>query len=246
MPLYYTPGVTIDGVDTNLDTSLPDLGTSSNRLGTVYSSGQDVDGNALVRGNIAQRNGLTPTEHILHATCTDDSNYERLRTYFDGTNWVIAGESAGTGVTRELVIDAPRLTVKSNGGTEPSRLQLGNYNAAIVDGDELGRLEFFNGDFSGEAAVAAFIAGCTSSTDERVGEIVFHTGIISNPPERMRLSYVGDLLLADRGIGLYGKTPPATQPPHIPDADGTLADLTSKFNTLLANVVEAYGMTAAA
>lgn len=35
--------------------------------------------------------------------------------------------------------------------------------------------------------------------------------------------------------GFYGTTP-ATQPAHIVDADGTLADITTKFNTLLAQI----------
>jgi hypothetical protein len=44
-------------------------------------------------------------------------------------------------------------------------------------------------------------------------------------------------------VGFLGKAPQAQQS-HIVDADGTLADITTKFNTLLANVVEGFGFTA--
>lgn len=46
------------------------------------------------------------------------------------------------------------------------------------------------------------------------------------------------------GIGCFGVTPQAQQS-HIIDADGTLADITTKFNTLLADL-EGYGLLAAA
>jgi len=45
------------------------------------------------------------------------------------------------------------------------------------------------------------------------------------------------------GIGFFAVTPVA-QPAHIVDADGTLADITTKFNTLLAQVA-ALGLQAA-
>lgn len=44
-------------------------------------------------------------------------------------------------------------------------------------------------------------------------------------------------------MGLYGATPVAQQA-HIVDADGTLADITTKFNTLLADL-EGFGLLAA-
>ena len=43
-------------------------------------------------------------------------------------------------------------------------------------------------------------------------------------------------------IAVFGTTPVAQQS-HIADADGTLADVTSKFNALLA-ALEAYGWLA--
>lgn len=44
-------------------------------------------------------------------------------------------------------------------------------------------------------------------------------------------------------LGFYGTTP-ASQPAHIADADGTLADITTKFNALLAQIA-ATGLQAA-
>lgn len=46
------------------------------------------------------------------------------------------------------------------------------------------------------------------------------------------------------GIGCFGATPQAQQS-HIVDADGTLSDITTKFNTLLADL-EGYGLLATA
>ena len=50
--------------------------------------------------------------------------------------------------------------------------------------------------------------------------------------ERMRISSVG--------LGFFAVTPVARQA-HIVDADGTLADITTKFNTLL-SYLENYGL----
>jgi hypothetical protein len=47
---------------------------------------------------------------------------------------------------------------------------------------------------------------------------------------------------ADQKIGLWGQTP-TTQPANIIDADGTLADVTTKFNALLAKL-ETIGLLA--
>lgn len=53
----------------------------------------------------------------------------------------------------------------------------------------------------------------------------------------------GDLLHAGTNLGVFGATP-TTQQAHIIDADGSLADITTKFNTLLADL-EGYGLLAA-
>jgi hypothetical protein len=45
-------------------------------------------------------------------------------------------------------------------------------------------------------------------------------------------------------VGFFNTTPQAQQA-HIVDADGTLADITAKFNTLLADL-EGYGLLASA
>lgn len=55
-----------------------------------------------VAGNLALRNGVTPTELLIHSTYTDADNYERLRIYKSGSSFYIAPEAAGTGVVRDL------------------------------------------------------------------------------------------------------------------------------------------------
>ncbi len=57
-------------------------------------------------------------------------------------------------------------------------------------------------------------------------------------------STVGAGITLNGNVGFYGTTP-TTQPVHIGDADGSLADVTAKFNTLLAQMA-ALGLQAAA
>jgi len=54
----------------------------------------------------------------------------------------------------------------------------------------------------------------------------------------------GNVIKATNGglLGFYGATPGAQQA-HIIDADGQLADITTKFNTLLSDL-EGYGLLA--
>lgn len=51
--------------------------------------------------------------------------------------------------------------------------------------------------------------------------------------------------ITGNAVGFFGTTP-ATQPAGIANADGTLADITTKFNTLLNNVIETLGLAAVA
>ena len=47
------------------------------------------------------------------------------------------------------------------------------------------------------------------------------------------------------GVGFFTGTTPQAQQAHIVDADGTIGDITTKFNTLLADL-EGYGLLASA
>jgi len=88
-------------------------------------------------------------------------------------------------------------------------------------------------------------------------------GLIGGPSGHLTIASGGDITLADetdiilntttgsklgtaagQKLGFYGSAP-VVQQAHIIDADGTLADITTKFNTLLSQL-ETYGLLAAA
>jgi hypothetical protein len=51
---------------------------------------------------VAQRNGANAQSFYLYSSYTDTLNYDRLAFTFDGTNWTIQSEKAGTGTLRQL------------------------------------------------------------------------------------------------------------------------------------------------
>lgn len=78
-------------------------GTKSTEVTETVDDGTSA---LQITGNLALRNGITPTEFLLHGTYTDASNYERLRIYGQtGDDFVIASEALGTGVQRDIKID---------------------------------------------------------------------------------------------------------------------------------------------
>ena len=74
-----------------------------------------------------------------------------------------------------------------------------------------------------------YMSFCTTTGVEKIGIAV-------------NLDLDGDFDHSGTNLGVFG-TAPTTQQAHIVDADGTLADITTKFNTLLADL-EGYGFLA--
>jgi hypothetical protein len=74
-----------------------DLGGTSHRWRTVFGEEGSFSGNLVSEAGGSQ---------IVYGSYTDASNYERLRTSYDGSQYVIQTEEAGTGVGRSLVVGA--------------------------------------------------------------------------------------------------------------------------------------------
>ena len=112
-------------------------------------------------------------------------------------------------------------------------------NAADMDGTETSIL--FNQYYYDAATPAKVDSGQIT-----VGTINDWTSVVGTQDSYMSFKIVLDGAMTERirissvGIGFNGVTPIARQA-HIVDADGTLADITTKFNTLL-SYLENYGL----
>lgn len=92
----------------------------------------------------------------------------------------------------------------------------------LESGQDDARLHFINSD-GDEMAIR-----CNSATGTNTGEVRWNDTTV--------------LEFTDTTFAIFGATPQSQQA-HIADADGTLADITTKFNTLLADL-EGYGLLA--
>ena len=92
----------------------------------------------------------------------------------------------------------------------------------------------------------AYVLGVDNS-DSNTLKLKYSTSILTNPSsaggDLLTITTTGYLSLPVVRLGLFAATP-VVQPSHIIDADGSLADITTKFNTLLAQMA-ALGIQAA-
>jgi molybdopterin-binding protein len=96
-----------------------DLGSSGYRWGSIYTDtitiGDGVDAvlTADAADTLALRNGTNAQQLNVYSTWTDASNYERIEIKFDGTDYRIKPDNAGTGSDRGFILSGA-LTAQSN------------------------------------------------------------------------------------------------------------------------------------
>jgi hypothetical protein len=118
----------------------------------------------------------------------------------------------------------------------------------VVSNDMIGRFNFQGydgGGFDRAVEVRAYIDGTPSSGTDMPGRLGVYTSAngSATPTERLRISQDGAFEIKNcAGFGVFDTAAQAQQA-HIVNADGTIGDITTKFNTLLADL-EGYGLLA--
>jgi len=224
-----------------------DAGTTGHSLNSeddlLVTGDFEVDGIAYFDGG-ADLNG---TELILDAdadtSITVDTD-DRIDLKIGGSDaWKITGPAAtiqGYRYHDTAASAEPQIYLYRARGTEASP-------ALVVDGDSVGSIISFAHDGAAwqDVALVSFEIDGTAAANDLPSRIVFKTtpdGTVA-PAEAMRISQDKAVKMAG-AFGMAAVTPQVRQA-HIVDADGTLADITTKFNTLLADL-EGYGMLATA
>lgn len=125
----------------------------------------------------------------------------------------------------------------------------GEHAAYTYDGIRLGTMETDRATYNFTIAGSNPLAG--ASTNQDGGDVLLYAGDHATgggSEGSVKITNAdGSTLMAqfqDSALGFFATTP-QTQQAHIVDADGQLADITTKFNTLLADL-EGYGLLAAA
>ena len=94
--------------------SSPYLGLASGAFIGFSASNVQVHDLILTRdaaNTLAQRNGVNAQAFNIYGTFTDVSNYERLKINYDGVQYAIVTENAGTGTNRPLRLAAPSSSI---------------------------------------------------------------------------------------------------------------------------------------
>ena len=208
-----------------------------------------------VHGNIFLPQGgskfYAPTGYI-------DTNHYYIRTALQilnkaGTEFFPFATRNVTGV--EAVVDLSNIgSIAATGNAEWTSTSpyntLHNSTHEDSDGGRESRL-IFKGEQSGgeETALFQFEASHDGAADDQLGKGVWSVNTGAGLAEALRidsnlLATLAGALHITGDVGFYN-TAPVAQEAHIVDADGTLADITTKFNALLLSL-ETYGLLAAA
>lgn len=198
----------------------------------------DVSANAFVdvecgvtATGLSLQNGLTSTESSLYATITGDTDYERIRTYFDGTNsWCIANEATGTGSTTHRLKLINYLTL------------INSQRGLVVDPDP------HNGE---TLAVNFYSDSClikrAHDTEANYGQIKVNRGNVRidghDGTNTCWLSVDAQYVRSSGAFGFFNTNPPTSQPSKIVSPDGTSADNKRAIDELI-SLVESYGQAA--
>lgn len=223
------------------------LYVNSISLGGNLSFLKDADRTISIATSTADTDG-----HDLYLTAADGGAHSAANP--DGGDIIAtpgAAGSGGSGADGKFIVRQPGGVAGTDDlfiyhdGTS-AYIQIASNQASWVDGDiqlldETGTKKF---GFSWDETWDGVNANWINSGDEalalqvttgfyvRVGGIEFSVDGTRTTVAR-ELEVNGAFNHDGTTVGLYGTTP-ATQPAHIVDADGTLSDITTKFNTLLA------------
>lgn len=84
------------------------IGSAAQQVSTLFVGLVEINQNVLLYGDeagfLAQRNGTNPQGQYIFGTYTNASNYERLRSYYDGGAYNISTQALGTGTARDLYV----------------------------------------------------------------------------------------------------------------------------------------------
>ncbi len=226
----------------NASTNQIVIGDSAIGLGsntTVIGSSATTETHLM--GTLIQRNGINAQTHNIYNTDDGAGNYERAHIGWNDTNntFVIGTESAGTGVDRDISINAGLVSLQ--GASE--MLRLSDINAAN-DAATRNYFTYYRGANANRVGYSGFSGENTFeiSTDFSAGRFRLRTG---NQVEALLVDSSGSAAFAGN-LGINGVTPPA-QEAHIADPSGGAtvdAESRTAINAILV-ALENIGITAA-
>lgn len=194
-------------------------------------------------GILAQRNTTNAQIFRIYRTFTDAANYERVHignNFFGDNFFGLIVEAAGTGLARGLYISNNTnqgIIFRTNNTNRWNMNSTGHILTDVDNALDIGA--------SGATRPRTIYIG--TSLNVVAGAVTLDTNgitmgdaknIIVNATTGTKIGTATTQKLA------FWNATPIVQPAGIANADGTLADITTKFNTLLNNVIEAVGLTA--
>ncbi len=241
--------------DTGLDAwSDPDLFTIDNGDSTNLLT-VDKDGNLVVVGGIDNTviGGSTPAAGTFASPLKVQNTGSGSFFLVDRTDGKVMNiQAAGTGCTIDY--DDTGLLLIRKADKDEIRAASGAGAVTVATFDSDGNLVVVGGIdntvIGGSIPVAGTFTDLTANDDVIVGENIVHQGdadtYIGFNTDHIQLIAGGATfvtavqLKGDNYMGFFGAAS-AMQQNHIVDADGQLADITTKFNTLLSDL-EGYGL----